>query len=1034
MKPFQPTGGSYPLAGVGSATLPPAGASALSVRADMDTYVSELIHATDTAGSTAVAFEDDDIDGDDGVGGTRELMLLEQGAEADDDDDDDDGGGGGGGDGDGEDDDEDEDDATVAAAAAAAAAIAAAEAAAERRLFLRAALLLLEEREVMLEKLATATATAATATAASSLLAPDSDSPTARTALSAGSSDAATPVGLSSNGTLMRGVLRKAHPKRSAGNIWRARLAEVRSGQLLTQEEGGLTAPWKAIPLGPGVACQALRAAFLRGSSSSSFASPASAAASASASASLTPTVAGVSGTAAAALLGVDISCVFEIVSLKDGARRLWMADSEAARDQWVAAICAAIVGATSVPAVPSAASSVAAPAALSSPQAVASSTKPTDLFASSQQPRELDRYLEVQRDVQRAGGREDYLAALSSLRMREITVPVAWCHEHGGSSAPPPPPPPPSSSSRLRLFRLGSPRQQSDEPSTPKSVTSTTSSVFSFAGPSAQQRSTTPGTPNPQGKLFSRGNSFSRGLLRSQMGGSAGFTQPLSRSLAPAPAPTKGSSLLAQLWKDLGRDSIAVNGRVYLGGELGGEVLVGAIFREVMEHADALRMLVGVAPPSPGLGPASGGSLSSSLSGSGSLSSMLPSPPSPALPFELDEAQALGCVREILMHCNRTQSGGDAYSCISALVGRQELVILCPSSQEAAPLEIDVDIIPISSLSRTSPMTGATPICGQRMLRSRSRISADEASDAETAFRRSEFFDDEDSLLDSRASLPVPPQQQQQQQQQQSHPHPPLPPISGEVPSPPPAGGRSLSSSRFSGPPSPLPRSFSGSLVLPPQAAPGLLGESHTLSQESPLRSRHALPSPPSAQAHLQPLPQAVGSALSSSAPNSEASDPDIRATAERNVSFDVPRSGLGRSISGGGSGPSVSFDLPSTSGSAASVLLPSGRALGKSSPGVTAAAVSSGGSSGKGRLSAATVAATTAAAAARGPSDELVIRVRMRSLTSYRICCTDPQGTDDDTWGVVGCLFWQTFVIRSRSPGKPVASSKFVTLSILE
>jgi hypothetical protein len=73
------------------------------------------------------------------------------------------------------------------------------------------------------------------------------------------------------------------------------------------------------------------------------------------------------------------------------------------------------------------------------------------------------------------------------------------------------------------------------------------------------------------------------------------------------------------------------------------------------------------------------------------------------ARPFELSEAHALACARDLLVMCNRTQSGGDTYFCIDALLawcgqGRDmendRVCVLTPLDAEAAPLVIRVDVM----------------------------------------------------------------------------------------------------------------------------------------------------------------------------------------------------------------------------------------------------------------------------------------------------------------------------------------------------
>ena len=61
---------------------------------------------------------------------------------------------------------------------------------------------------------------------------------------------------------------------------------------------------------------------------------------------------------------------------------------------------------------------------------------------------------------------------------------------------------------------------------------------------------------------------------------------------------------------------------------------------------------------------------------------------------FEITEGQVLACARDLLVLCNRTQSGGDTYFCIDALFCNHDYSILTPISEHENPLEITVDLV----------------------------------------------------------------------------------------------------------------------------------------------------------------------------------------------------------------------------------------------------------------------------------------------------------------------------------------------------
>jgi hypothetical protein len=79
---------------------------------------------------------------------------------------------------------------------------------------------------------------------------------------------------------------------------------------------------------------------------------------------------------------------------------------------------------------------------------------------------------------------------------------------------------------------------------------------------------------------------------------------------------------------------------------------------------------------------------------------------------FNLSESMALSHAREILAFCNRTQSGGDTYFCIDALLRDKEkdFSILTPLGVEADPLEIVIDVIEAKFLPpQSSPQRQST-------------------------------------------------------------------------------------------------------------------------------------------------------------------------------------------------------------------------------------------------------------------------------------------------------------------------------------
>jgi len=114
------------------------------------------------------------------------------------------------------------------------------------------------------------------------------------------------------------------------------------------------------------------------------------------------------------------------------------------------------------------------------------------------------------------------------------------------------------------------------------------------------------------------------------------------------------------QLWKDLARDSVQINGVLFKGeGGHAPERIIGGLTCEIMrtDRTSPLR------PEDPNF-----------------------------LWRGVSELQALSFARDILLSGNRTRSGGDSYYCVDLLCQNASLVVLVPSSLEAEPLSVTVE------------------------------------------------------------------------------------------------------------------------------------------------------------------------------------------------------------------------------------------------------------------------------------------------------------------------------------------------------
>lgn len=138
-----------------------------------------------------------------------------------------------------------------------------------------------------------------------------------------------------------------------------------------------------------------------------------------------------------------------------------------------------------------------------------------------------------------------------------------------------------------------------------------------------------------------------------------------------------------SQLWKDMQRDVVCINGDT-IKGELGADMIIGCLLRQIMDKADMVKRLKS-------MGRDHGNTCSNVVDSQDSSDSV----------FDLTEAQALCFAKELLCLCNRTQSGGDAYYCCDSLFIDTDRgnAILVPHSLESDPLNITVDIIDMMSL-----------------------------------------------------------------------------------------------------------------------------------------------------------------------------------------------------------------------------------------------------------------------------------------------------------------------------------------------
>lgn len=106
------------------------------------------------------------------------------------------------------------------------------------------------------------------------------------------------------------------------------------------------------------------------------------------------------------------------------------------------------------------------------------------------------------------------------------------------------------------------------------------------------------------------------------------------------------------QLWKDLLRDQVSIDGEVFIGDAIHGpERILGALTKRILTVAGQTQ---------------------------GSRS-------------DLRESQALVYARDILLAGNRTRSAGDSYYCVNTLCSNPNLVVVVPSGTTVSPVAFEV-------------------------------------------------------------------------------------------------------------------------------------------------------------------------------------------------------------------------------------------------------------------------------------------------------------------------------------------------------
>jgi hypothetical protein len=116
-------------------------------------------------------------------------------------------------------------------------------------------------------------------------------------------------------------------------------------------------------------------------------------------------------------------------------------------------------------------------------------------------------------------------------------------------------------------------------------------------------------------------------------------------------------SSGIEQLWRDLLRDTVRINGELFHGDSgHGPEKIIASLSRNIVSFSRS--------------------STTNALA-----------------KYRIPESRAIGYARDILLSLNRTRSGGDSYFCIDTLCKNPNLIVTVPSSRQAEPLSITVEV-----------------------------------------------------------------------------------------------------------------------------------------------------------------------------------------------------------------------------------------------------------------------------------------------------------------------------------------------------
>ena len=434
-------------------------------------------------------------------------------------------------------------------------------------------------------------------------------------------------------------------------------------------------------------------------------------------------------------------------------------------------------------------------------------------------------------------------------------------------------------------------------------------------------------------------------------------------------PASFNPQGELAQLWKDMARDKVCINGRVLYGEDAAGpEAILGALARTITQLAARAKELEVLLLPASR--PASQASQAHTTRPAAPPSQQQQQQQQPLPPLSgLTEVQIVSHTLEILLACNRTQSGGDTYACVEYLFRHEGLVVVCPYSSHAEPLQISLELLwdgeaaPHVTLQQQQPLQ-------QQQSGSGSRPSSINYSRASA------------TAIPAPAAAAAAPRTAA----------PPLPPLTSSL-----SRSNSFSSKATAGPSSSP--SSAGSATSSPSAAgpappqPQQQEQEQQQQQQRPISASLALsfdPSSPSGVAALfpRPLPWSAPAAPTSAA--ATATGAHAQPPVNRRRSHHYFESAMSTVTAGSDGADSVLSRTAGTDDSGDAHRQPPSN---RRTP---------------------TMIATAGAA-------RPVILVRVQANTAYKVCPLDPQDDDgSDIWVTVAARFEQRFTISSSGVTK--------------